>query len=203
MPQVDRTHYEWGTYVTRARWASLWHQVDEVLRSGAETCLVVGTGDGIVPGVLRGRGVSVATCDLARDVDPDVVADVRELPFGDGEFGCVLCAQVLEHVPVRDLGRAVSELARVAAHTVVISVPQRGRTWEVNVRVPLVGRLERAGSLPARTRHTFDGQHHWELGRGGLARSVFERTLADSARVERTFVVPSNPYHRFYVLRCA
>jgi SAM-dependent methyltransferase len=39
------------------------------------------------------------------------VADVRELPFADGEFDCVLVAWVLYHV--RERRRAIEELARV------------------------------------------------------------------------------------------
>jgi SAM-dependent methyltransferase len=39
------------------------------------------------------------------------VADVQELPFGDGEFDCVFAGWVLYHVPERD--RAIGECARV------------------------------------------------------------------------------------------
>jgi SAM-dependent methyltransferase len=39
------------------------------------------------------------------------VADVQELPFGDGEFDCVFAGWVLYHV--RDRERAISECARV------------------------------------------------------------------------------------------
>lgn len=40
-----------------------------------------------------------------------VVADMRELPFADGEFASVLSVQSLEHVP--DPERVLAEVARV------------------------------------------------------------------------------------------
>jgi SAM-dependent methyltransferase len=50
-------------------------------------------------GLTRGRGVDAR------------VADVQELPFGDGEFDCAVAAWMLYHVP--DLDKALEELARV------------------------------------------------------------------------------------------
>jgi len=49
------------------------------------------------------------------------VASVTELPFGDSSFDLVLCLEVLEHLD--DPAVAVSELGRVAARHVVVSVP--------------------------------------------------------------------------------
>jgi len=46
----------------------------------------------------------------ARGIDAKV-ADVQDLPFGDGSFDCAVAAWMLYHVP--DLDRAFSELARV------------------------------------------------------------------------------------------
>ena len=63
-----------------------------------------------------------------------VVADMRELPFADGEFGSVLSVQSLEHVP--DPDRALAEVARVLADdgTAVFVTPNRltlGRPDEI------------------------------------------------------------------------
>ena len=44
-----------------------------------------------------------------------MVADMRELPFADGEFASVLSVQSLEHVP--DPDRVVAEVGRVLTAT--------------------------------------------------------------------------------------
>jgi len=50
--------------------------------------------------------------ELARERGVDArLADVQDLPFGDGEFDVVVAAWMLYHVP--DLDRALSQLARV------------------------------------------------------------------------------------------
>ena len=55
---------------------------------------------------------SARMVELARTRGLDArVADVQDLPFGDGEFDCVLAAWMLYHVP--DVDRALGEIARV------------------------------------------------------------------------------------------
>jgi SAM-dependent methyltransferase len=49
------------------------------------------------------------------------LADVRELPFGDGSFELVLCLEVLEHLP--DPQRGLEELWRVSNDYCLLSVP--------------------------------------------------------------------------------
>ncbi len=53
-------------------------------------------------------------------------ADARRLPFADGCFDLVICAEVLEHV--RDHDRVLSEIARVLrpGGDLVVSVPRHG-----------------------------------------------------------------------------
>ena len=56
--------------------------------------------------------ISPRMVELARERGVDArVADVQELPFPDGDFGCVAANWMLYHVP--DLDRGLAELARV------------------------------------------------------------------------------------------
>ena len=85
---------------------------DRVLEAGA------GTG-ACAERVRRELGADVTAVDLSpRMVElagergvPAIVADVRELPFGDEAFDCAAALWVLHHVP--DLDRGLGELARV------------------------------------------------------------------------------------------
>jgi hypothetical protein len=199
-PQVSTVHYSWQSYTTRGRWSSYWHQIRLVLERGPETCLVVGKGDGAVPFVLEREGVGTTTVDIDPTLSPDMVADVRSLPLESSSFDCVLAAQILEHVPFDDLASALAELRRVARTFVVVSLPQRGRAWELALRIPFLPGLRAGGVLPARTRHRFDGQHYWEVGARDFRRSRVEAALGSRFTIAETFVVPDHPYHRFYVL---
>ena len=98
---------------------------------------------------LRDLGADVTTVDLAEGAD--VVADVRNLPFGDASFDLALCVSTLEHVgrdnstyavdaPRDEDGdeAALRELRRVASR-VLVSVPTGVRDdqgWQLQ-RAPL------------------------------------------------------------------
>src|SRR4051812_39743441 len=94
--QVPTAHYDWSHYNRKGRWASYWHQVDEVLATRAGTCLEIGTGSGEVRDALRRFGVEVTAIDIDADLGPQLVGDVRDLPCEDGSFDVVLASQVLE-----------------------------------------------------------------------------------------------------------
>jgi SAM-dependent methyltransferase len=93
--------------------------------------LEVGSRDGYHSKILAERFDLVVAIDL----EPVRVAasklvfaktSVTSLPFRDNAFDCVLCAEVLEHVP--DLRTAATEISRVARGDVLIGVPFRQDT---------------------------------------------------------------------------
>jgi hypothetical protein len=51
--------------------------------------------------------------------------DARSLPFADGQFGYVVCVDVLEHVPPQDRAQVISEMLRVAGKRLILSCPIR------------------------------------------------------------------------------
>jgi SAM-dependent methyltransferase len=76
-----------------------------------ERTLDIGSG-----GALYGYNAffpNIVTADIDPARKPEVIADIQSLPFKDGEFTNILCAEVLEHVP--DSRKAASELYRVLA----------------------------------------------------------------------------------------
>ena len=200
MPQVSVEHYFRADYIKKGRWVSYWHQIDEVLRTRPETCLEIGVGNGLVRAYLRSAGIRVVTVDIDPGLEPDRVGDVRELPCGDGEFDVLLCAQVLEHIPFHDVPKAVDELARVARHRAVVSVPQCGRAVAVSVHLPVVGGFMRVAKLPSRRRFEFDGQHYWEAGSRNHPVSSVRRALCARFALVNEYLVPEFAYHRFFIL---
>jgi SAM-dependent methyltransferase len=96
--------------------------VEAVVEVAPQRVLDVGCGTGEIGARLAAElSAEVVAVDLsARMVQiarerglTASVADVRQLPFRDGEFDCVLAAWVIYHVPDRE--RAIAELARVLA----------------------------------------------------------------------------------------
>ena len=104
----------------------------------------VGFRDGYHSKILAERFELVVAIDLEpqRIVASRVViatASVTDLPFADNAFDCVLCAEVLEHVP--NVAVAAAEISRVARRDVLIGVPFRQDTRVGKLTCPNCGRV--------------------------------------------------------------
>jgi len=132
-----------------------------------------GTGANLV--LLSSRAARAIGCDLAaravafartRGLRRTVVADVNALPFREGAFAFVLCADVFESAEI-DERRALSELARVTAPGGTVLLTVAAYQWLLSehdravhsVRRYTRGRARRAlrapGLRPDRVRYLF------------------------------------------------
>ena len=68
-------------------------------------------GAGLKPFREYFKSSSYVTLDSNADLKPDVIGDITNLPFKDGEFDSVVCLEVLEHVA--DTKRSLAEVSRV------------------------------------------------------------------------------------------
>ena len=96
------------------------------------TALDVGCGRGHVYRRLKGlNGVKAFAVDLSPEALKKLqdgcvsFADVKDLPFRDGEFDLVLAADVIEHLENGYFSRGVAELARVSRKYIMIISPNR------------------------------------------------------------------------------
>lgn len=201
-PQVSRSHYAFGRYMHKRRWASLWHQLDEVIRSGACTVLEIGPGIGLFKAVGNLFGLRVSTLDIDPELQPDHVASVFDMPLPDSSVDAVVAFQMLEHLPYERSLEAFREMARVAEKHVIISLPDAREMWFYSIYIPKVGDFRFMLPKPVRgaREHVFDGQHYWEVNKRGyeLSRVLKDFTL-DSLRLVRTYRVAEFAYHRFFI----
>lgn len=201
--QVDKSHYEFGKYMHKRRWASMWHQLDEVIKLNPERVLEVGPGPGLFKAAAGVMGVRVETLDLDPELEPDHVASVFDMPFADSAFDVVCAFQVLEHLPFERSQEAFQEMARVANKAVVISLPDAATRWPMSFHVPMIGAVKFSIPKPrlAAPRHEFDGEHYWEINKAGypLKRVTDAFLNAGPVRLARTFRVHEHAYHRFFV----
>jgi len=101
-----------------------------MLPAGVRNLLEIGARHGVMTKKLAYRVPAVTALDLSPRFQLDgivtVAGNVERLQFADNSFDCVVCTEVLEHVP--DVASAGRELARVARHYVLVGVPYRQDT---------------------------------------------------------------------------
>ncbi len=106
-------------------------RLTSLLPRDAGSVLEIGARHGVVTERLAGIYGQVTALDLRRprfDIDgvTTVSGDVQHLQFPDNSFECVVCTEVLEHVP--DFTAGAKELLRVASSYVLLGVPYRQDT---------------------------------------------------------------------------
>ena len=144
--------------------------LQQALPPTADRILEVGCGEGrqLTAAGARYPGAELVGLDLP-DVELEehwdevpsamVQASALALPFADNSFDLVMAIEVLEHLPSPEL--ALREIARVAAGTVVLSVP-----WEPVWRLGNLARgryIATFGNTPGHIQH---------FTRRGFARAV-------------------------------
>lgn len=199
--QVDKSHYRFEMYMNKCRWASVWHQLDEVIQLQPASVLEIGPGPGVFKHMATLFGISVETLDFDPDLKPDHVGSATALPFAEGSYDVVCAFQMLEHLPYSDALQAFAEMRRVSRRHVVISLPDAKQVWRYSLHVPKFGSFDFLVPRPTfkLAKHTFNGEHHWEINKRGYALDRVIRDFEKFAFLMKTYRVFANPYHRFFL----
>ncbi len=190
-------------YDSRGRFASYWHQIDEIMSLNPNSVLEIGIGNGFLSKYLIEKGIPVTTLDIDRQLNPIVIGSVLKLPFMDGAFELLACFEVLEHMQFEYFGKALSEMARVSTNYIVISLPDSERMYRISIDVPKVGQIRKLFTVNRliKPSHKIGGEHYWEIGEANYGLSKIIRAIRNSTLVIRkTYRVFEMPYHRFFVL---
>lgn len=201
MKQVSKDAYEFEHYVGIDRWSSYYYQLREIMEQKPESVLEIGVGDSVVGDYLKRAGIAYTSADVAEDLSPDVVADVTALPFENESFDVVCAFEVLEHIPFEQFEKALGELARVSRSIVLISVPHFGPPVQFLLKVPFLREFRFSIKIPFPKKHTFNGQHHWEIGKMRYSTKTIRASLEKHFEIMHEFIPFENQYHHFFTLR--
>ncbi len=203
MKQVDKKHYEFQRYISKARWSSVWHQLDEVIRLKPESVLEIGPGLGVFKHLVSLFGIKVETLDIDPELKPDHVGSATELPFEDNSYDVICSFQVLEHMPYDVALKAFKEMARVSRGHVVISLPDAKPIWHYKFHIPKLGAIDLLLPRPfsRQQAHHFDGEHYWEINKQGYPLSRVLEEFSSACNLTKTYRVVENPYHRFFIFK--
>lgn len=200
--QVDKTHYNFNKYSNLERWASYYYQLKEALSDSPKNILEVGVGDKVFGSFIKNNtDIEYTSVDIAEDLSPDILGSVTNLPLGDNSFDTVCIFEVLEHLPFEDFEKAVSELLRVSNNKVLISLPHFGPPVKFLLKIPLLPEIKLTFKIPWKRKHTWNGEHYFEIGKAGFPLSLIKEKLSKKAKIVREYVPFENQYHHFFVLK--
>jgi len=193
--------YSFSKYNYSERWASYWHQINEVDHLKPEQILEIGPGNNFVNDYLRRIGYRVKTLDINNNNQPDVVGSVLELPFADNSFDLILCAEVLEHLPFSEFEKALGELRRVSKKYVILSLPRWGWLFYVKLKLPFLNYLKLYFKLSGVKKHKPGGEHFWEIGKIGYPLRKIKYLIKEKKfKLIKNYLDPDSPYHHFFIL---
>ncbi|MEI6267749.1 MAG: class I SAM-dependent methyltransferase [Methylococcaceae bacterium] len=201
--QVKKSHYEFNSYMSKQRWCSIWHQINEVQNLLPKNVLEIGPGTGLFKTVSANFGIIVETLDLDPELKPDHVCSATDMPFEDATYDVVCAFQMLEHLPYETALEAFCEMVRVCKHHVIISLPDARPMWRYQIHVPKLGPLDFLLPRPQIKSpvHKFDGEHYWELNKRGYSVTKIITDFTKHINLVRSYHVPENPSHRFFIFR--
>lgn len=203
----EKKHYS-DNYDDVSRFISYFYQCDSVLKLHPKNVLEIGVGNKLVSNYLKEKDISVTTCDINKDLEPDMVADVRDLScFKDNSFDVVVAFEILEHIDWQDIDLALNELKRVSRKDVIISVPWTGWFFNMCVESPLIRiifkrKLFNMGFVISRFFANMKPrqEHCWEIGFKNYPLKKIKNKLSEYFNIKDDFQVPMNRYHHFFVL---
>jgi len=201
MKQVNKDHYNFMKYSNPARWISYYHQANEIISTKPQSVLEIGVGDSVVSSYFkRNTDILYKTMDIDKELEPDVIGSVLDIPFENDSFDTVCIFEVLEHLPFSDFERALKELKRVSRDNVIISLPHFGPPVQFFVKIPFI-RLKLFFKIPFYKEHKFNGEHYWELGKKGYSVKKILTILNKYFNIQKHFVPFESQYHHFFVIR--
>jgi len=183
MLEPEKGSWDIEAYDTKARFASYWHQINEIVSHYPHRVLEVGIGTGFVSNYLKKyycRYLEVTTVDITEKYDqPDILTsvltmDFKEDPFDLAHYDLVSCFQVLEHLPFSSFPEALQKLRKASSHYVIVSLPDRRK----KLRISLPFFREKTFRLPF-NRKEMDKEHCWEIEDLQQIRDIFAECLLE------------------------
>jgi SAM-dependent methyltransferase len=199
--QVEKDHYEFNRYISKERWCSMWHQLDEIQKLKPKRVLEIGPGPGLFKMMAMKIGIHVETLDIDPDLKPDHIGSAMAMPFDDATYDVVCAFQMLEHLPYESSLQAFAEMVRVSRRGVVISLPDSRPVWRYKIHVPKLGHYDFFVPRPRFKApiHKFDGEHYWEVNKRDYQLSRVINDFSAYIQIVKTYRVFENPTHRFFI----
>jgi hypothetical protein len=178
-------HYIEGLGVDN--WYRFFFVIKEVIKLKPRNILEIGAGNKIVRNCLSEFVPDYKVIDINPNLNPDFVCDLRDFQsLLEGKFDCVICTDVLEHIPFRDLGESLDNIYKYLGKSgkAIITIPhQRHYFFLIMFNKAYTFTLP-IGITPGLFYSRFikkdvwiDPDHCWEIGTGEIKKKDVEKKI--------------------------
>lgn len=188
-PQKSKSHYFKPKYNKLDRFISYFYQVDlisEFSNKSGRKILEIGKGNGLVSEYLKESGFDVTTFDFDKNLNPDIVGDIRYINLEENSFDIITSFEILEHIPFEDVEDVLKKLRKITNKYLIISLPYRSTGFEFALKFPGIRSILGKDFLSVFIRFPLafkgiksSGQHYWEIDSKnhplGRIKSLFKR----------------------------
>lgn len=203
---IQTEHYKNLEYDDMTRFISYYQQIKFINDLKPDRVLEIGIGNKTIVNYLKVHNVQIQTCDIDKDLNPDFVGDIRDLPIENDSFDVVCAFQILEHIPFDQVGKALDELYRVSKKYVIFSVPFKAVHFEMILRSTITYRLFGKHKISLfwalekfSRKAEFDGHHYWELGKRNYTRKMLRKIINNKFKILKEKRIDLG-YQYFFVL---
>ena len=182
-------HLEYEYYLKKLDfidWYRYFFIIKEVIGLRPEVLLEIGAGNEIVKNCLRKFIKNYRVMDINAKLNPDILSDIRKFkPELKERFNCIICAEVLEHMPFSDSGINLRNIYGYLTKNgkALITIPHRRShfLFMTPTQKPYVFTVPTGFLSPGAFYRRFikrkiwiDPHHCWEIGDGKVKRRDVE-----------------------------
>jgi len=174
-------------------------QLKEIIENSEDDdkILEIGPGKHYVSNILYNMGFDITTMDIKKSIPNtnflNLMGDIRNIPLKENSFDVVCAFEVLEHIPITKLPRALYEMRRISRKKVIISLPYND--------TKLIYKLK-AFALSVLGKHIDRAGHYWELNIPLYSLEHFMNLFKSIGySIKKHYRFKKNPYHYFFVLK--
>lgn len=178
-------------------WTRYFYLLKTIQQQNPGTILEIGAGNHVLKNCTNHP--NYLTMDLNKNLNPDFLCDIRDFQLGlQNRIDCIVCTEVLEHIPFEDVPKAVYNLLLYLRENgrVLIMIPYKKPYAAISTPInptPFTITIPKFRNLKVT-----DPYHYWEIGLEGIKIKDIETIYRNlGAKIMQYKYIP---YHAYWIL---